>query len=485
MNMTEIWFDSAASLAQKIKAREMSARDALEIFLARTERFNGALNAIIWQDNDAARARADAADAALAAGEYWGPLHGVPVTIKEAYDWVGSPSTWGDTSFANNFPPRNALAVDRLLNAGAVIFGKTNVPRHLADWQTFNSIYGTTNNPWDVTRVPGGSSGGSAAALAAGMTALEFGSDIGASIRNPAHYCGVYGHKPTWGAVRALGALWPGQRAEDDLCVIGPLARAADDLEIALRVMAGPDAQDGVGWTLHLPQAQQRKLSDFKVGVMLTDPNCAQDDALTSQLQHTVDALARAGVKVVDGARPAVDTTEAFRTYLLLLRSATGAHATPEELSAHRARADAAAPDDWSYHTMVDRGVSLSHHEWLKLNEKRYQMMQAWDVWFDDFDFLLCPTAASTAFLHDHEGVRAERTIPINGRREPVVDQLFWAGYSNMALLPSTVAPAGLTRDGLPCGLQIVAKRFHDLSSIHFARLMADVVGGFQPPPGY
>ena len=168
----------------------------------------------------------------------------MPVTIKEAYDWVGSPSTWGDTSFANNFPPRNALAVDRLLNAGAVMFGKTNVPRHLADWQTFNSIYGTTNNPWDVTRVPGGSSGGSAAALAAGMTALEFGSDIGASIRNPAHYCGVYGHKPTWGAVRALGALWPGQRAEDDLCVIGPLARAADDLEIALRVMAGPDAQD-------------------------------------------------------------------------------------------------------------------------------------------------------------------------------------------------------------------------------------------------
>ncbi|MDC1457394.1 amidase [Burkholderiaceae bacterium] len=483
--MTDIWFDSATSLAKQIQNKSISAREALEVFLARTERFNGALNAIIWQDAAAARARADAADAALAAGDNWGPLHGVPVTIKEAYDWAGSPTTWGDVAFKENIPTRNALAVDRLLNAGAVIFGKTNVPRHLSDWQTFNDIYGTTNNPWDVTRVPGGSSGGSAAALSAGMTALEFGSDIGASIRNPAHYCGVYGHKPTWGAVPSTGALWPGQRAEDDLAAIGPLARAADDLEMALKVVAGPDRADGLGWTLNLPAPTQRRLSDFKVGVMLTDPSCAQDDALTAQLQNTVDALARAGVHVVEGARPAIDTADAFRTYLLLLRSATGAHATPEDFAAHTARALAAPPDDWSYKTVVDRGVSISHHEWLKLNEKRYEMMQAWDAWFNDFDLLLCPTAASTAFVHDHVGVRADRTIAINGKQEPVVDQLFWAGYPNMAFLPSTVAPAGLTRDGLPCGLQIVAKRFNDLSSIHFARLMADVVGGFQPPPGY
>lgn len=483
--MTELWFDSAVSLAAKIKAREISARELLDIYLARADQYHGALNAIIWRDDVAARARADAADAALAAGEDWGPLHGVPMTVKEAYDWAGSPSTWGDPVFKGNVAAEDSLAVARLKNAGAVIFGKTNVPRHLADWQSFNAIYGTTNNPWDVTRVPGGSSGGSAAALAAGLTALEAGSDIGASIRNPAHYCGVYGHKPTFNILRSRGVLWPGELAEVDLCVIGPMARSADDLEVALQAMAGPDPQEAVGWRLELPAAPRRRLSDFKVGVMLTNPNCAQDDALTGQLQNTVDALARAGVTVVDGARPAIDTVDAFRTYLLLLRSATGAHATAEELAAHAARAAAADRDDWSYRTVVDRGVALSHHDWLGLNEKRYQMMEAWDAWFGEYDLLLCPIAASTAFPHDQAGERADRTIPINGGREPVTDQLFWAGYPNMAYLPSTVAPAGLTGDGLPCGLQIVAKRFHDLSAIHFARLMADVVGGFQAPPGY
>ncbi|MGB1007648.1 MAG: amidase family protein, partial [Thalassobaculaceae bacterium] len=219
--MTELWFDSAVSLAAKIKAREISARELLDIYLARADQYHGALNAIIWRDDVAARARADAADAALAAGEDWGPLHGVPMTVKEAYDWAGSPSTWGDPVFKGNVAAEDSLAVARLKNAGAVIFGKTNVPRHLADWQSFNAIYGTTNNPWDVTRVPGGSSGGSAAALAAGLTALEAGSDIGASIRNPAHYCGVYGHKPTFNILRSRGVLWPGELAEVDLCVIG------------------------------------------------------------------------------------------------------------------------------------------------------------------------------------------------------------------------------------------------------------------------
>ena len=166
------------------------------------------------------------------------------------------------------------------------------------------------------------------------------------------------------------------------------MARSADDLEVALQAMAGPDPQEAVGWRLELPAAPRRRLSDFKVGVMLTDPNCAQDDALTGQLQNTVDALARAGVTVVDGARPAIDTVDAFRTYLLLLRSATGAHATAEELAAHAARAAAADPDDWSYRTVVDRGVALSHHDWLGLNEKRYRMMEAWDAWFGEYDLL-------------------------------------------------------------------------------------------------
>jgi amidase len=483
--MTELWFESATMLATRLKAREISARDLLEMFLSRAAKFDGAINAIIWRDEGAARDRADAADAAFDRGEDWGPLHGVPMTIKEAFDWVGSPSTWGDPVFKDNFPTQNADAVQRLIDAGAVIFGKTNVPLHLSDWQSFNSIYGTTNNPWDLSRVPGGSSGGSAAALAAGMSALEVGSDIGASIRNPAHYCGVYGHKPTWGIIRSRGALWPGQICEDDLCVSGPLARSADDLELALKIMAGADQQEAVGWTLDLPPPRQQTLADFKVGVMLTNPNCTQDDALTEQLQRTVDALAAAGVQVDDGARPDIDTKDAFETYLLLLRSATGAHAEPEAFAAFCQRAEAATEADKSYHNLVDRGVALRHHHWLKLNEKRYQMIDAWDAWFKDYDLLLCPIAASAAFVHDQAGQRADRTIAINQGQEPVVDQLFWAGYPNMAFLPSTVAPAGRTASGLPCGLQIVANRYRDLEAIHFARLMADVVGGFQPPPGY
>ena len=483
--MTELWFQSATALAAQIKSGQITARALLDIFLARADQFDGAINAIIWRDDAAARSRADGADAALARGEDWGPLHGVPMTIKEAYDWVGSPSTWGDPAFKDNFPNRNADAVQRLLDAGAVIFGKTNVPLHLSDWQSFNVIYGTTNNPWDLSRVPGGSSGGSAAALAAGMTGLEVGSDIGASIRNPAHYCGVYGHKPTWGIVRSRGVLWPGEICEDDLAVIGPLARSADDLELALQIMAGADEQDAVGWTLNLPTPRQKTLADFKVGVMLTDPNCVQDDELTAQLQQTIDALAAAGVEVVAGAKPDIDTVAAFETYLLLLRAATGAHADPEAFEAFCQRADSAVEGDRRYHTIVDRGVALRHHHWLHLNEQRHQMVDAWDAWFKEFDLLLCPIAASAAFAHDQDGQRADRTIAINDGQQPVVDQLFWAGFPNMAFLPSTVAPAGLTASGLPCGLQIVANRYRDLEAIHFARLMADVVGGFQPPPGY
>lgn len=195
--MLDLPFRSARQLAAAIRQKDIGCLELLDLYIERIERYNPPLNAIIFTTLDDARERARQADAALAQGEIWGPLHGVPMTIKESYDVVGTPTTWGVPALKDNYPQTNALSVDRLLNAGVVLFGKTNVPLHLADWQSFNDIYGTTNNPWDVTRGPGGSSGGSAAALAAGLTGLEAGSDIGASIRNPAHYCGVYGHKPT------------------------------------------------------------------------------------------------------------------------------------------------------------------------------------------------------------------------------------------------------------------------------------------------
>src|SRR6266508_3448463 len=265
MNMVDLPFRPAKQLAALVRKRKVGCLELLDTYLARVEKYNSRLNAIIAMNLEAARRRARAADRALARKEVWGPLHGVPMTIKESYDVVGMPTTWGAPELKDNYPKRNALAVDRLLQAGVVLFGKTNVPLYLADWQSFNSIYGTTNNPWDLSRVPGGSSGGAAAALAAGLTGIEAGSDIGSSIRNPAHYCGVFGHKPTYGICPPRGHALPGRVAASDISVIGPLARSADDLALALAAMAGPDDIDGAGYRLALPAPNKTALRQFKV----------------------------------------------------------------------------------------------------------------------------------------------------------------------------------------------------------------------------
>ena len=275
--MHEIPFRSAKQLASLIRRKKVGCLELLDIYLERIERHNSGINAIIFMNIDEARKRAKAADRALANGNVWGQLHGVPMTIKESYDVVGMPTTWGLPHLRDNYPKSNAIAVDRFLSAGAVLFGKTNVPLYLADWQSFNEIYGTTNNPWDVTRVPGGSSGGSAAALAAGLTGLEAGSDIGASIRNPAHYCGVYGHKPTYGVVTPRGQALPGVVAVSDISAIGPMARSAADLALALDVMSGPDHIDGAGWQLRLPKPKQKRLREYKVAVLYSDHEAEVD----------------------------------------------------------------------------------------------------------------------------------------------------------------------------------------------------------------
>src|SRR3990170_242163 len=259
-------FRSAKALAAEIRRKKIGCLELLDLYLSRAAKHNPALNAIIATDVEGARKRARAADRALGRKQIWGPLHGVPMTIKESYDVVGLPTTWGVPELKNNYPAHNALAVDRFLGAGVVLFGKTNVPLYLADWQSFNAIHGTANNPWDVTRTPGGSSGGAAAALAAGLTGIEAGSDIGASIRNPAHYCGVYGHKPTYGIAPPRGQALPGRLAPSDISVIGPMGRSAEDLELGLAAMAGPDEIDGAGWRLALPAPRPKALPPYKGG---------------------------------------------------------------------------------------------------------------------------------------------------------------------------------------------------------------------------
>ncbi len=429
--MLDTPFRSAKDLAAAVR-KKIGCLELLDLYLARVDKHNPGINAIIAMDVEGARKRARAADRALARKQVWGPLHGVPMTIKESYDVVGMPTTWGVPDLKGNLPPRNALAVDRLLGAGVVLFGKTNVPIYLADYQSYNAIYGTTSNPWDLARSPGGSSGGSA-----------------------------------------------------DISVIGPMARSAEDLEIGLGVMAGPDDIDAAGYALRLPAPRQKTLRDFKIAVILTDLNSEVDAEVQAKIQAVADFLAGKRAKVSDRARPDIDTNEAARVYIHLLRAATSGRQTQEEFDKNVAAGRALRAGDESYYGRMVRGSTTSHRDWLAANEARQKMRYRWAEFFKEYDLLLCPAAASAAFPHDHAGERHERTIEVNGRRLPTTDQLFWAGYSGMAYLPGTVAPAGQSRSGLPVGVQIVGPQYGDRTCIQLARLLEREYQGFVPPPAY
>ncbi len=479
----ELAFASATRLAGFVRAKKVSAIELLDLFLKRIEQFNPALNAVIQLQVGVARKAATARDAETMRRESAGPFHGVPMTVKESFDIPGLPTTWGLREYADHIPTEPALAVTRFENAGAVVFGKTNVPVSLADWQSFNPVYGTTNNPWDVGRTPGGSSGGSAAALAAGLTGLEIGSDIGASIRNPAHYCGVFGHKPTFEICTRDGHLLPGSYAHGDISVIGPLARSARDLETMLDVMAGGNAVEARGWTLTLPRATKTKLSDFRVAVMTTAETAPVDSGVRKKIEDVADFLRKQGATVDMDARP-TDPAAAHETYIMLLRSATSGR-MPEDAHGKLVAARESQMGKSDYFAWHTRANTMDHREWLHWDNERHRMRHEWETFFTRFDLLLCPTAATTAFPHAQTGERWERMIDVDGAPQPTTMQLFWAGYSGVVFLPSTVAPIGLAADGLPVGLQIVAPQYRDYDAIRFAQLLERDYGGFTPPPGF
>lgn len=483
--MTELHYRTARQLAQMVRKRKISAGELLEHFVARMAAINPALNAIVVTDVPRAKRRAKAIDQAIARGDQLGPLAGVPMTVKESFDVEGLPTTWGVPDLADNTAARDALAVERLRAAGAVVFGKTNVPIWLADWQSFNAIYGTTNNPWNVALSPGGSSGGSAAALAAGLAALEVGSDIGASIRNPAHYCGVYGHKPTWGICSPKGQALPGSYQPSDISVIGPLARSADDLDLGLSVIAGPDEIDGAGWKLDLPAPRTTRIAELRVAVMLDDPAAEVDLEVQDRISAVARFLGREGAKVSHKARPDFDTAECHRIYIGLLRSATSGRLPQDQFDKALAATKRLSASDDSYLAQMIRANTMHHRTWLQVSNARHKMRQAWAQFFKDWDVLLCPAASSAAMPHDHAGERHERKITVNGKQVPTTDQLFWAGFSGVSYLPSTVAPAGLTKAGLPVGVQIVGPQYGDRTTIQVARLLEKEYLGFEPPPAY
>jgi len=482
--MSSTAYESALDLAAKIKSGEMSSVELTELYIDRIEKYDGEINAVIVRLFDEAREDAARADQAQANGQDLGPLHGVPMTIKESYVIANTPATWGIEDFRENVADSDGLAVKRFRAAGAHFLGKTNVPTNLADFQSYNPIYGTTGNPWDTERTPGGSSGGSAAAMAAGFSGLEAGSDIGGSIRNPAHFCGVYGHKPTYGIIPMQGHELVANIPEADLAVCGPLARGADDLRVALDIMAGPAEREALGWQLNLPAADFKSLKDLRVAVWPTEELAPVATEIADRVVMVGDTLAKLGATVSDSARPAIDLIGAHNNYQTLLTAVMTGALPDEAVAAAQTVVDDLDPADTSMAAVNARATVIPHREWIRTNTQREKLRLAWNAFFEDWDILLCPQMATPAFPHDHRPF-GERSITVDNEEQPYFKQLFWAGMIVNAYLPSTVFPTGPSRDGLPIGVQAVSAPYRDYRTIEFARLIADEIGGFVAPPGY
>ena len=476
----------ACELLAALRGGEVSSRELLDLYLGRIEAADPALNAVVTLDAERARQLAGEADEALARGEPAGALHGLPITIKDTIETEGLRTTAGAPWHAGHVPERDATAVARLKAAGAIVFGKTNCPLLGGDAQSENMVFGATGNPWALDRSPGGSSGGSAAALAAGQTALELGSDIGGSVRNPAHYCGIYGHKPSFGVIPTRGHIPPppGALSPVDMAVVGPLGRAADDLDLALDVLAGPDVGDAAAWRLQLPPARGRSLGDYRVAVWLDDPASPVDSTVGAVLADAVDALARAGAAIDTGRRPDFTLAESHRTYQRLLYGVTTGGLANRVYGSLLAKAEELDPDDDGRNARYLRDGTARHRDWLVADEERAGYRARWAEFFRDCDILLCPTVPTTAIRHDHSNIN-RRTITVNGETRDYWDQIIWPGMASMAGLPATVAPVGRASDGLPVGIQIMGPYLEDRSTIDFARRLAEVVGGYEPPPAF
>ncbi|MDQ8731633.1 amidase [Bradyrhizobium sp. LHD-71] len=483
--MTNLPFSSATELAAQIKSKKIGSEELLDLYLSRIEKHNPRVNAIIAMDIAGARRRAKAADAAIAKGEDWGPLHGLPVTIKDSFDLAGLPATWGVPELKDHRPAGNAFTVQRYLDAGAIAFGKTNVAAYLIGWATHNDIYGTTNNPWDLARSPGGSSGGAAAALAAGLTALEIGVDFGGGVRNVAHYCGIFGHSSTYGVTNWDGHVLPGIQHKPDFGVAGPLARSATDLKQALLLMAGPTPHDAVAWKLSLPPPRTTKPSELRVAVLLEDPNFPVDIEVQERIQAAADFFVKKGAKVSNRAWPAIDNAAAFRIFGGVMMAGLTVRAKHDEgfwtRLSHLRRRFAMLEDG------EGKGAEkiFTHGDWIELDSQRQLLRQAWRAFFRDWDVLLCPTAPTVAVPHDPKHAWHERKVVVKGRSVSTADPTFWGAFTTVACLPSTVAPAGLAKSGLPVGVQIVGPEYGDLTCIEVARQLEQGFQAFVPPKGW
>jgi amidase len=458
--MNETLFRSAAETAEMLRRKELSARELTQALLARIDDVDPAVNAVVEVRREAALEEAAAADEAIAGGVR-GPLLGVPMTVKESFNVVGLHTTWGNPAFKEYVADWDATVVQRLREAGAIIVGKTNVHAMLADFaQTANDLFGVTNNPWDLTRTPGGSSGGGAAALAAGLTFLEYGSDLVGSIRIPASFCGVFGLRPSVGIVPLTGFQPPGPPAGPSemtyLSAIGPLARSVDDLRVALSVSAGPEAPASSAYSWSLARPRHARLEDFRVGVVLDHEHAPVSSEVTALLSDAVDALARAGAKVVEGWPDGVDPVRQYESF--------GFHVG-------------------LFFAFQQPGEGLERlPELVEQEHERMSGRAAWSSYFENVDVFVCPTNFTPAFPHDGRPF-GERTITTPEGERPYDGQVFWVSHAGLAGLPAVAAPIGRTPAGLPVGAQIIGPLYEDDTALTFAELLGDVIGGYDPPP--
>ena len=478
-------YATAAELSAALTERKVSSLELTEAQIARVEQLDGPINAVCVKTYDRARAAAKAADERLAKGER-GPLLGVPMTIKESYNLTGTPTTWGFPASRDFTPAEDALAIQRVERAGAVILGKTNVPLGLGDWQSYNDIYGVTNNPYDLDRTPGGSSGGSSAALAAGFGALSLGTDIAGSLRVPAHFCGIFAHKPTHDLCPPRGHLPPGAPplpGSVDLSVIGPMARSAADLEALLDVIAGPDPVDmGVGYRLALPPARHARIADYRILALAQHPLGASDACVAGAIGSLAEKLARVGARVAYRS-DLLPNLEACAPLFLQLLYATLASRWPDEAFASIAKqAETLAPDDHSLDAEVARGAVVGYRGWTVANARRKGIRAQWRRLFQDFDAVIAPITQTPAFAHDHEPDQGKRRIVVNGAPVDYFTQSLWPGVATLPGLPATALPIGRSPEGLPIGAQIIGPWLEDRTPLALAGLIEREFGGFEPP---
>jgi len=483
LNLRDPLLQSATLTRKQLGAQTLTSRELVDLTLARIEQINPQLNAVVQLDAKGAQLAAAEADRRLKAGEAR-PLEGLPITIKDAFDVAGMISTAGSPTFKDRIPNEDAVAVARLRNAGAIIIGKTNVPFFSGDFQSFNPVYGTTHNPWDVSRSPGGSSGGAAAAVATGMSSFELGSDLGGSIRWPAHSCGIFGLKTTWNLVSNRGHVPPLPERKttrnSELSVVGPLARSAEDLNLVLDVIAGP--MDPAVPAEPFAAARKTQPKGLRVALWADDMFAPADLCVVNAVQQAARMLEGEGALIDPMARPDFSFAEAYEVYAVL-NHAIVLSGLPDKVRDRIASYDA-KPGELSHRALQARGARVKADDYSNILARRRVLKEKWAQFFQRYDVVLCPPALTGPIPHDQNPKVHDRILGEHSITRPYLDFLMWSSLATGSDLPAAVAPVLREGDGLPRGVQIIAGAFEDRTAVAVAGMIEAINGGFERPTG-